>query len=175
MILALSSPPCPSAQVPSRSPMRVQDTLARVLHSGNACMNECPSVPHDTEQEEEEMTGDRGGTERGESSGSFFFNGSGDEAGPFGPYVPICGPFPRAVRFDVVFFKAVFTKRAPSPPFFRPQKWLRRSNMAVPAFSLSLSFPLLRVFPPFFQRDERALRIQWRLSISDESFVTACG
>lgn len=67
--------------------MRVQDTLARVLHSGNACMNECPSVPHDTEQEEEEMTGDRGGTERGESSGSFFFNSSGDEAGPFGPYV----------------------------------------------------------------------------------------
>lgn len=98
---------------------------------------------------EKDDEGSRGYGERGRGRSSFF-NGSGDEAGPFGPYVPICGPFPRAVRFDVVFFKAVFTKRAPIPPFFRPRKWLRRSNMAVPAFPLSLSFPLSRVFPPLF-------------------------
>jgi len=123
MVLALSSPSCPSplARTPFRSPMRVPDTLARALHSGNACMNECPSVPHDSKQEEEEMTRDCG-LRRRESSGSFFFNGSnGDKAGPFGPYVPICGPFLRAVRFDVVFFKAVFTKRALSRLFFVPK------------------------------------------------------
>jgi len=157
--------------------MHVPDTLARTLHSGNACMNECPSVPHDSEQGEEEKTGDRGSTERGAEQ--FFFNSNGDEAGPFGPYVPICGPFPRAVRFDVVFFKAVFTKRAPIPPFFRPQKWLRRSNMVVPSFLLSLSFPLLHVFPPFFHWDERhcafsgAFQSQtnplWRLAVGRSS------
>lgn len=134
-----------------------------------------PLSPTIHEQEERKIRG-IARVRRGELRSSFFFNGNGDEAGPFGPYVPICGPFPQAVRFDVVFFKAVFTKRASIPPFFRPQKWLRRSNMAVPAFPLSLSFPLPRVFPLFFfHRGERALRIQWRLSISDESFVAACG
>lgn len=66
--------------------------------------------------------GSRGGAEGNE--GGFerlvlFFNGSGNEAGPFGPYVPTCGPFPRAVRFDVVFFKAVFTERASPSPLSR--------------------------------------------------------
>jgi len=59
------------------APMRVADTFARALHSGNACMNECPSVPHGSEQEEEEETRDRGGVRRGtkgDSSGSFSFS-----------------------------------------------------------------------------------------------------
>lgn len=154
VILALSSLPCPFTRVPSRGLIRVLDTFVGALHSGNACMNECPSVPHDSEQEEEKVRG-FARVRRGELRGSFFFNGNGDEAGPFGPYVPICGPFPQAVRFDVVFFKAVFTKRASIPPFFRPQKWLRRSNMAVSAFPLSLSFSLSRVFPLFFFSSRR--------------------
>lgn len=112
------------ALVPSRSPVRVPDTLARALHSGNACMNECPSVPHDSEQEEEEKTGGPREGSRGEGSRAArsFSTAAGTRRAPFGPYVPICGPFPRAVRFDVVFFKAVFTKRGPlSRLFFVPK------------------------------------------------------
>lgn len=97
--------------------------------------------------------GEIAGVRRRELRGSFFFNG--DEAGPFGPYVPICGPFPQAVRFDVVFFKAVFTKRASIPPFFRPQKWLRGSNMAVPAFPLRPFFLTLACFSPLLFSSRR--------------------
>lgn len=93
------------------------------------------------------------------TDGSFFFNVSGDEAGPFDPYVPTCGPFPRAVRFDVVFFKAVFTElaRGPLARLFSSPKMAEtiqhgrtRLFFLPPFFSLFISL----VFPFFFSTSE---------------------
>lgn len=166
------------------APMRVADTFARALHSGNACMNECPSVPHGSEQEEEEETRDRGGVRRGtkgDSSGSFSFSTA---AGTRRALSALTCPHvdPSRELSDLTWSSSKrFSPSVPPPPpypvFFRPQKWLRRFNMAV-FVSFFLALACFSFFLFFFLRQKGgrgALRIQWRLSISDESFVVVCG
>jgi hypothetical protein len=100
-----------------------------------------------------------------ERGGSFFF--TGDEAGPCAALTcaprPTCGPFPRAVRFDVVFFKAVFTELGPYPAFFRSQKWLEtiqhgRARLFLRSLPLSLSHVFSPSPPSFFSFRKRAVR-----------------
>jgi len=163
---------------PARGSMCVPDTLARALHSGNTCMNECPSVPHVSEQEEEEKTRGRGRTNEGGIGRLVLFQRQRGRGGPLlGPYVPTCGPFPRAVRFDVVFFKAVFTELGPLSRLFSCPKMAETiQHGRARLFLRSLPFSLSHVFPPFFPSAKgrsAALRIQWRFSISEESFVAA--
>lgn len=172
-------------RTPSWGPIRVPDTFARALHSGNACMNECPSVPHGSEQEEEEETRDRGegGGTKGDSSGAFSFStAAGTRRALSALTCPHVDPSRELSDLTWSSSKRFSPSEPPPPPypaFFRPQKWLRRFNMAVPvSFFLALACFSFFFFFFFFLRRKGgrgALRIQWRLSISDESFVVVCG
>lgn len=117
-------------------------------------MNECPSVPHGSEQEEEEEMRDHGGGgggTKGDSSGSFSFSTA---AGTRRALSALTCPHvdPSRELSDLTWSSSKrFSPSVPPPPpypvFFRPQKWLRRFNMAVfVSFFLALS----RVFPFFF-------------------------
>lgn len=88
------------------------------------------------------------GIRRGELSSSFFFNGSEDEAGPFGPYVD-----PSRELSDLTWSSSKrFSRSGPLyPAFFSSPKMAEKIQHGRARLSSVSLFPILACFsPPFF-------------------------
>lgn len=113
--------------------------------------------------------------EYGEGSRAVLFQQQRGRGGPFRPLHAHMWTLPASCQIWRGLLQSGFHEASPYPAFFSFSKMAETIQHGCALLSSVSFFPTLTCFSPFFSLGRKALRIQWRLSISDESFVASCG